>query len=302
MAKIVLAGGTGLIGTKLVEHYDNGINEIFILTRRESSSIGKISYVNWNGIAEEKHKTIFENSDIVINLTGKSINCRHTEENLAEILNSRVDSTASIAKLINQCKNPPKMWMNSSAIAIYANTFDNKLDEYSNKYGQDNLAIICKKWEDAVDSVALSSTNKVILRTGIVLANEDGAFPVLAKLTKYGLGGTQGSGKQFLSWIHIDDLTNAVDYIYKNKLDGIFNLVAPNAVDNKHFMKQMRESFKVSVGLPAPSIFVKIGSKIIGTESKLVLESHHIYPKRLLENKFQFRFNVLKEAIENLRK
>lgn len=300
MKKLVIAAGTGFLGNVLVNHFKSKFEEIVILTRGESKTIDTIKYVNWNAKTLSGWENELENTDVLINLTGKSVDCRYTESNKNEILNSRIDSTKILNQAVLQCKNPPIHWLNSSTSTIYRHSIDKEMDEYSGEIGDDFSMNVAKSWETSFFEIETPKTLKTAIRTSIVLGKKGGAFLPLKNLTKFGFGGKQGNGNQFVSWIHEEDFARAIEFIIDKKLTGNINIVSPKPIKNTEFMKTLRKSLKVPVGIPVNDRLLKIGAKLIGTESELVLKSRNVIPKRLNENGFNFEYGDLKKTFDNL--
>jgi len=300
MKKLVIAAGTGFLGNVLVNHFKSKFEEIIILTRGESKTIDTIKYINWNAKTLSGWEKELENTDILINLTGKSVDCRYTESNKNEILNSRIDSTKILNQAVLQCKNPPLHWLNSSTSTIYRHSIDKEMDEYFGEIGNDFSMNVAKSWEKTFFEIKTPKTLKTALRTSIVLGKKGGAFLPLKNLTMFGFGGTQGNGNQFISWIHEKDFARAIEFIIDKKLQGVINIVSPKPIKNKEFMKILRKCLAISTGIPVGVRLLKIGAKLIGTESELVLKSRNVIPKRLTENGFDFEYVDLKKAFDNL--
>src|ERR1039457_7058128 len=240
-----------------------------------------------------------DGADAVVNLTGKNINCPHTPENLREIIASRVNSVNAIAAAIGKVEKPPRVWVQASATGFYGDTGDIACDE-SAPAGSNALAQICRQWEAACAAANVPQTRKVTLRIGFVLGRDGGALPVLSKLTKCFLGGAVGNGRQFISWIHLADLVQMfVASIENENLAGTFNAVAPDAVTNAEFMRELRRALHRPWSPPAPVFAVKIGSRLMGSEASLALVSQRCAPKNFLAMGFEFQFSNLRAALEN---
>jgi len=300
MKKLIIAAGTGFLGQILVNHFKNKSEKIIILTRGKSEINNKIKYVNWDAKSFSGWESELENADVLINLAGKSVDCRYTKENKTEILASRIDSTKILNDAIVQCKNPPKHFINSSTATIYRHSEDKEMDEYTGEIGNDFSMNVAKEWEKTLYEVETSRTLKTAVRTSIVLGKNGGAFVPLKKITQLGLGGKNGSGKQFVSWIHEKDFARAVAFIIENELSGSINVVSPKPIRNEEFMKKLQKAIGIPFGLPIPKSFLEFGAKIIKTETELVLKSRNVIPKRLTENGFEFEFADLDKTFKNL--
>jgi uncharacterized protein (TIGR01777 family) len=282
--KLIIAAGTGFLGQVLANHFRDRFNEIIILTRSEYKIDGNIRYVNWDAKTMTGWENELENADVLINLAGKSVDCRYTEANKAEILASRIDSTKVLTMAVLCCQKPPKHWLNSSTATIYKYSLNDENDEETGDIGDDFSMNVAKSWEAAFFETNTPKTLKTALRTSIVLGKNGGAFVPLKNLVKFGFGGKQGSGKQFVSWIHETDFARAVDFVIQQHISGVVNIVAPKPIRNQDFMKAMRRAFRVRAGISLGKNLLEFGAKIIGTETELVLKSRNVIPKRLLDN------------------
>lgn len=301
MKKLIIAAGTGFLGQVLVNHFKDKFEEIIILTRGKSETKNNIRYIKWNAKTFSGWEKELENADVLINLAGKSVDCRYTEENKKEILDSRLESTHILNLAVQQCENPPKHWLNSSTATIYRHSLDKEMDEENGEIGNDFSMNVAKSWEKVFFEIQTPHTKKTALRTSIVLGKNGGAYLPLKNLTKVGFGGKQGKGNQFISWIHEKDFARAVAYIIEKELTGVLNIVSPQPIRNMLFMKTLRKSLGVPTGIPISEKLLKFGAKMIGTETELVLKSRNVIPKRLTENGFTFEFGELKKALEDLR-
>lgn len=298
--KLIIAAGTGFLGQVLVNHFKDKYDEIVILTRGKSQIKNRIKYVNWDAKTFSGWEMELENADVLINLAGKSVDCRYTEANKNEILSSRIDSTKILNQAVLQCKIPPKHWLNSSTSTIYRHSEDKQMTELNGEIGDDFSMNVAKSWEKAFFETKTPKTLKTALRTSIVLGKNGGAFIPLKKLTQFGLGGKQGNGNQFISWIHEEDFARAIEFIIKNELSDVINVISPQPIMNKLFMSKLRKKLHVAFGLPTPTFLLKIGAKIIGTEPELVLKSRNVIPELLNRKGFYFKFDTLDKALKNL--
>lgn len=351
--KIIIAGGTGFIGQELARHFGKD-NHVVILTRKSVQGSNNrynnkllkaadgynITYWRWDGKHIEKHWAMeLEGSDILINLAGKSVNCRYNRKNRERIISSRVDATRVLGRAIKQAIHPPKLWINTASATIYRNTHDRPNDEYNGEireekdmnmpysffdrcrrnfhkcttaigYGKHSAEYreldkdfsirVCMEWEKAINEITLNNTRKIIFRTAITLGKGGVMVPFL-NLVKYGLGGKQGNGNQLFSWVHIQDVCAAVEWSYDHPdATGVYNLSAPNAIPNTAFMATLRKITGNKIGLPAFNWMLEAGSMLIGTETELILKSRWVYPARLLEEGFRFRYTNIGDALQNI--
>ncbi len=293
--KIIIAGGSGFLGNALKYHFQN--HEVWILTRNPK----RPNEILWDAKTFGDWAESLEKADVLINMTGKSVDCRYNDENRAEILRSRIDSTNVLLRAVDNCKNPPKTWLNSSSATIYVHAETQLMTEENGIIGDDFSMNICKSWEKAFFATPSPQTRKVALRTAIVLGREGEAFHKLKIITRLGLGGQQGNGRQKMSWIHVEDFCRAVEFIINDKkIDGKINISAPNPIDNQSFMRILRDKLKMPFGLPSPAFLLEIGTLFLQTETELLLKSRNVYPERLLNYGFQFRFETVEEALEEL--
>jgi uncharacterized protein len=297
--RIIIAGGSGFIGTGVARKFARRGYAVTVLSRTPRLRGDDVRETSWDGKTVGDWAKLLDGAQAVINLTGKNINCPHTPQNVREITASRVNSVNAIAAAIAQAAAPPPVWVQASATGFYGDTGDTACDE-SVPNGTGTLAEICRAWE-AAGAVTLPKTRKVTLRIGFVLGPGGGALPVLARLTKFFLGGAVGNGKQFISWIHLRDLLALFHAaVADEKFSGTYNAVAPNPVTNAAFMRELRLVLDRPWSPPAPALAVKLGAKLMGSEPSLALTSQRCVPKRLLDAVFPFRFTELRPALEDL--
>ncbi len=290
--KIVIAGGTGFVGDHLTKEFIRRGYEVVIISRKND-------HIHWDDMTVII--AVLENAKMLINLAGKSVDCRYNEKNKQEIYNSRIDTTTILGKAILACKNPPPLWINSSTATIYRHAQDRAMTESTGEIGTGFSVNIATAWEKTFFDFNLDNTRQAALRMAIVLGKEGGVLKPLKKLVHAGIGGKQGNGDQMFSWIHIDDLFSIITFIQKhNNLAGVFNTAAPNPVKNKTLMQLMRKHLGMKIGLPMPEWVLKIGAVLIKTETELILKSRWVIPERLLKAGFQFKYSGINEAIKNI--
>lgn len=295
--KIIIAAGTGFLGKNLEKYFTEKGNEVYILTRSPKRN----NEMYWNAKTLGEWKNILENADILINLAGKSVDCRYTEKNKKEIYSSRIDSTKVLQQAIDDCRNKPKVWLNASSATIYVHSETQLNTEENGIIGDDFSMNICKSWEKEFFKAKTENLRKVALRTSIVLGNNGGAFPKLKMITKFGLGGKQGRGNQNVSWIHIEDFCKAIQFIIDHEnISGKINITAPNPLSNEDFMRKLRQQMKISFGLNASVWQLEIASIFLGTETELLLKSRNVYPDKLMKSGFEFSYLEIDSAFKNL--
>ena len=284
--KIVIPGGGGQVGHILARHFLAQGHDITVLTRHQSSA-------DW--------AAALEHSDVCINLAGRSVNCRYYAANRRAIFDSRLNSTRLLNRIIASLPRPPRLWLNASTATIYRHALDRPMDEATGELGgwevgapdTWNFSIdVAKSWEAAFFETPTPRTRKVAMRSALTLSPDPGGiFDVLLGLVRHGLGGTQGRGTQFVSWIHEADFFGAVDLlIAREEFTGVVNLASPNPLPNADFLRELRAAWGTRIGLAAPSWLIEIGTWLMRTESELVLKSRRVVPGRLLAAGFQFLF------------
>ena len=304
MKKIGLAGGSGFLGQALARSVLADGYEVVVLSRGVAppDTIGR--FVLWDGKNLGDWKLELEGAEALFNLTGRSVDCRYTQENRDLILNSRVDSTRVLGEAIGACDQIPKVWLNSSTATVYEDRRGDlePHDETSEDFGTGFSVGVAQSWEKAFEESSVEGLRKVALRVSIVLGKDGGAFPVMKRFAKFGLGGAQGPGNQWMSWLHIDDWVGVARFLMENQsVRGPVNLAAPNPVTNASFMREMRKSFApLGIGLPAPSLFVRIGAFFMRTAPELVLKSRKVVSATLSESGYSFKYPNLAPAIRSL--
>lgn len=296
--QIVIAGGTGFIGSELVQHFEKQNHKVVVLGR---SKVTKPNYFQWDGKTVGEWKQELKGTEVLINLTGKSVDCRYTEKNKKEIFDSRTNSIEVLEKAFEEIGESPKTWIQAATATIYKDEYETPNDEYDGIIGEGFSVEVAKKWEKTFDEVTLE-TKKVILRMTIVLGRKGGAFPMLNRLTLLGMGGKQGSGNQMVSWIHIQDLLNIVDLAIKNQwVSGVINCTSPEPISNEDFMQKLRKKNFLSLGFSIPEFLLRLGAKVIGTEPELILKSRWVSSKKLDKFGYTFNYPTLDKALENLK-
>ncbi len=311
--KIIIAGGTGFMGQEMTKYFGKE-NKIIILTRKientknnrnrynslSKEDLRNVQFIQWDGQTMGEWTKEIENADLIINLAGRTVNCRYTEKNKKEIFDSRTDSVKAIGEAIRQCPSPPKLWINASSATIYRHATDKPQDEYSKEFHDGFSVQVCKLWEETFFEQITPHTRKVALRMAITLGPGGVLIPYF-NLLKFGLGGRQGNGKQMYSWVHIEDTCRMIEWISDNDtIEGVYNCSSPGPVTNKEFMKCLRLASGQKIGLPAYEWMLKIGATLIGTETELILKSRWVLPTKILETGFRFKYPLLKDAFADI--
>ena len=297
------------MGTILARAFVRDGHEVCILSRQPAGAAWRV--VSWDARTLGAWTSEFEGADAVINLAGRSVNCRYTPENRKTIIDSRVDSTRAIGEAIARAKHPPRVWLQASTATIYAHRYDAPNDEKSGILGGGEPKApdtwrfsieVATRWEQALDEASTPNTRKVKLRSAMTMSPDHGGiFDVLLGLVRRGLGGSSGDGRQYISWIHEEDFIRAVYWLIKHDdIAGPVNLAAPNPLPNADFMRALREASGVRIGLPAANWMLEVGAFFMRTETELVLKSRRVVPGRLLADGFSFNFPAWPDAARDL--
>lgn len=299
MKRIVIAGGSGFLGQVIQRELQNEY-EVFILTRNKKLTSER-NYFYWNGMDHEDLNPLIGGAFAVINLSGKSVDCRYNERNKKEIFSSRLNATNAIGKAIMACKVKPEVWINSASATIYRHAEDRPMTEENGEKGSGFSVEVSKAWEHTFFSYKLTGTRQVAIRTAIVLGKNGGVMKPFKNLARFGIGGHMGNGNQMFSWMHESDFAAAIKWILNNnELNGVINLSAPNPIPNKVFMKQLRREMHVGFGIPTPKWLLEAGAILIKTETELILKSRWVLPEKLLKSGFEFRYPEIQMALREL--
>jgi len=299
--KIVVAGGTGALGTALLDYFSKKEYEVVVLTRQHRVDNENVRFVHWDAKTLGTWVTELEGSVAVINLVGKSVNCRYTKKNKTKIIYSRVDATTVIGEAICQVVRPPGVWINAGSIAIFGNTGSAVKTEAS-FVGYGFSPDVCKAWEAAFYQTETLGTRKVFLRLAVVLQSIGGILKPFVRLAQLGFGGKIGSGKQYVSWIHEFDFVRMVDWLIQNpEVEGTIHACSPNPVTNRMFMRAIRFVFGIPIGLPNFGWAVRMGAWLIGTEAELVLSGRAVVSQVLKNKDFRFNFTHIAEALSDIK-
>ncbi len=296
--RVVLAGGSGFLGQALAKTLLAKNYEVVVLTRSPREREDGVREVAWSGKALGDWMQYMDGAYAVVNLTGRSVNCRHTPENIREINESRINSVNTVATAIHNVAHPPRVWVQAGSLAFYGDLEDQWCEE-GTPSGQGEAAETCRLWENAFKTVPLNNTRRVLLRIGIVLARDGGALVVLGKLVRRFLGGAAGTGRQYVSWIHLTDMNQMLlDSIERDDVVGVFNATGPNPVTNAEFMRELRRALLRPWCPPAPVWAVRLGSRWMQTEPSLALTGRRCAPKRFVKAGFKFQFPELRGAMK----
>lgn len=306
--KIVIPGGTGQVGRVLVEALRRRGDDVVVLSRGTARGPG---IVPWDGRTLGAWAGEIDGADAVINLAGRSVNCRYNKDNLTEMLASRIDSTRAVARAIEASSRPPRAWLQASTATIYSHRFDAPNDEATGIIGGHEPDVpgywrfsieIAEAWERELAAANTPRTRKVAMRMAIVMAPDgDGTFGILRRLARLGLGGPIAGGAQYMSWIHDRDLGRAVAWLLdRDDIDGAVNLAAPEPLPQREFMRALRAAVGVPIGLGGTRWMIEIAAALHRTDSELLLKSRRVVPSRLLDAGFRFDFPAWPAAARDL--
>lgn len=303
---VLVFGGSGHIGAALRRHLDPRRYRITNVTRKPQTP----DDLQWDGRTLGAWAERLESTDVVVNLAGRRVHCRYNPANLQEMMDSRVHSTRVIGQAIAACSHPPAVWLQSSTATIYAHTFGEANDDVTGLIGGSEPRLpevwrysleIAKNWEAELDLAPVPQTRKVAMRMAVMMGiDSDSAFDIFSRLTRLGLGGTLGSGRQFVSWIHEVDLVRAMQFLIESDLCGPVNLAAPNPLVQAEFARSLRRAWGVPIGLPATAGMVALGAWFLDGDAEIVMKSRRVVPKRLSDAGFEFSYPKWSAAAKDL--
>lgn len=300
--KLVIAAANGFLGRSLARHFAERGHEVVGLVRRPEPA-AHYRAVRWDGVVLGDWAAELEGADVLVNLAGRSVNCRYHARNRADILHSRIASTRILGDAVALCERSPAVWINSSTATIYRHAEDCPQDEHTGELGEGFSVEVAKAWEKAFFAARVpGEVRKVAIRTAIVLGRDRGsALDYFRRLARLGLGGRMGSGRQMMSWVHVADFCRAVEWLVRTpSCDGIVNLSAPEPLPNRLFMRVLRRVVGVPFGLPAARWMLEAGALALRTETELILKSRWVLPARLLAHGFRFRHPAPDGALADL--
>lgn len=307
--KIVIPGGTGQVGTVLARTFHGDGHEVVVLGRNPQKTAWR--FEKWDGETLGDWADEMDGADVVINLAGRSVNCRYNAENRQQMMDSRVNSTRVVGEAIAAAANPPGVWLQASTATIYAHRFEAPNDDVTGIVGGSEpdapdtwkFSIdVATAWERATNEVETPKTRKVLMRSAMIMSpDRGGIFDTLLQLVRFGLGGTAGDGRQYISWLHDLDFIRSVYWLIEHEeLSGPINLSSPNPLPNREFMRVLREARGMPFGLPAMEWQLAVGAFLMRTETELILKSRRVVPKLITDSGFEFEFPEWKDAAEDL--
>jgi uncharacterized protein (TIGR01777 family) len=287
---IVIAGGAGFLGRHVARFMADRGWKVIVLSRRADVVVEDAQVLPWDGQTLGPWADALDGADVLVNLAGRSVNCRYNVRNRAEIEQSRVASTRVLGQAIARAGAGPRVWLNSSTATIYRHAEDRPQDEFTGEIGSGFSIDVATAWEKSLFDVPTPGIRKVAMRSAMVMgAGVGGPFNVFRTLVKLGLGGRMASGRQMVSWVHIDDFCRAIEFLIEREdLDGTINITSPNPLNNSDFMRDLRRAMGIRLGLPATRWMLEIGAFFLRTETELPLKSRWVLPKRLVDAGFEF--------------
>ncbi len=295
--KIIITAANGFMGEALVQYFSKAHEVVAIV--RKSINFKKAKTCIWDGKNQGDWVNELEGADVLINLAGKSVNCRYNEANKSAIYASRLKSTTILGKAIEACKNPPKLWINAASATIYRHSLNDPMTESTGEIGTGFSVDVCQKWEKSFFEFQLTNTRQVALRTAIVLGKNGGVMIPFKRLTQLGFGGNMGDGQQQFSWIHIEDVCRSIEFIIeKESLNGAINVSSPNPVRNKDFMHALRQRYNRFSVISSPVWLLELGAKLINTETELILKSRFVLPEKLDQIGFKWKYPKITDALQ----
>jgi uncharacterized protein len=306
--RIVLAGGNGQVGRLLARHFHSLGDYVTVLARNAATDPWKTAL--WDGVHEGEWVNALDGADVLINLAGRSVNCRYNDANRAEIMQSRLLSTRVLGQAVAHVHRAPAIWLNSSTATIYRHALDREMDELTGELGGNepgapstwNFSIdVAKSWEAEFFAAVAPGVRKVALRSAMIMdPTRGGIFDTMLTLVGFGLGGTAASGGQYVSWVHGSDFLRAVEFLIEHDEDGPVNIAAPKPLPNRDFFRVLRNAWGTKVGLPAAPWMLEIGAIFMRSETELILKSRRVVSGRLRDAGFEFEYKDWNEAATDL--
>ena len=299
---VILPGGSGYLGGVLTRYFAGQGVPVVVLTRRPRPETGLVRYISWDGDRAGEWARELDGAAAVVNLTGRTVNCRYNERNKREIYDSRLKSTRAIGEAIARCERPPSVWINSSSATIYRHAEDRPMDETTGEIGTGFSVDVCQQWEGMLAKATTPRTRKVALRAAMVFGTgQGGVFEAFLRIVRLGLGGTLGNGRQFVNWVHERDFCRAVEWVISHpELSGPVNVASPHPIPNREFMRILRRVCRQPVGIPATAWMLEIGALLLQTETELLLKSRRVIPGKLRDSGFAFDFPEWEPALREI--
>lgn len=309
--KLVIAGGSGFLGRALARHFVTLGWEVVILARsprvypdpaqHPAAPSLAARWVLWDGVRQGAWTEEISGAAALVNLAGRTVNCRYTAQNMLDIYTSRLDSTRALGRAVRDAATPPPVWLNSSTTTIYRDARDHEQTEAAGEIGTGFSVDVARRWEAALLEEWLPHTRRVGLRTAMVFgAGEGGVMQTTDQVVRLGGAGPMAGGGQWVSWIHIEDFCRAVAFLVEQDIAGPVNICAPQPLTNRDFLKAYRQAWGVPLGLPSTAGLIRLGARVMHSEAELLLKSRWTVPERLLQAGFEFCYPTWPTAISAL--
>ncbi|WP_420595621.1 TIGR01777 family oxidoreductase [Deinococcus sp.] len=305
--RLVLAGGSGFLGRALARFFAARGWDVVVLARSapaaELSADGVLParWVRWDGLRQGDWAAELDGAAALINLAGRTVNCRYTAQNMLDIYTSRLDTTRALGRAIRQADAPPAVWLNSSSATIYRDARDTPQTEAEGEIGKGFSVNVAQRWEAALGEEDLPRTRRVALRTALVYGlGEGGVMQTTDTVVRLGLAGAMAGGGQHVSWIHDTDFCRAAEFLIDHELSGPVNVTAPQPLTNSEFLAAYRQAWGATLGIPSTAALIRLGALLLGSEAELLLKSRWVVPQRLLDAGFTFEHPSWPVAIDDL--
>lgn len=298
--RVIITGGTGFIGRSLADQLSASGYSCTLIGRYRPDNLNGHDFARWDGRTVGPWAEVLEGAAAVVNLAGRSVDCIKTPDNIDQILRSRIESTAAVGEALQSVRDAPPVWVQMSTAHLYGDSPDVTCTEDA-PFGYGLAPFVGQQWEKTFYEALPDQMRGVVVRTSFVLGKNGGALKSLLRITRMGLGGTVGNGKQGMSWIHEYDMNAILQRgIEDESMSRAYIASAPNPVSNKEFMKALRQSAGIPIGLPAPATLVRLGAKMVfRTDPELALFGRYVIPGRLQSEGFHFKFPALGNALKN---
>jgi uncharacterized protein len=299
--RLIIAGGSGFLGRSMARHFAAQGWDVVTLSRSRPTLPVPGRWVHWDGLRQGEWTRELDEAAALVNLAGRTVNCRYTAQNMLDIYTSRTETTRALGRAIQNVGSPPPVWLNSSTGTLYREARDRPQDELSGETGHGFSVDVAQRWEAALNEFELPYTRRVALRTAMVFGvGAGGVMETTDRVVRLGLAGAMAGGGQYLSWIHDLDFNRALDFLIHGDLSGPVNVTAPGPLPNAEFLRAYREAWNVPIGIPSTAALIKLGALVLNSEAELLLKSRWTVPTRLLEAGFQFEYPEWPGAVRAL--
>lgn len=298
--RLIIAGGSGFLGRAVARHFSRQGWDVVTFSRTPPANLNG-RWVGWDGVRQGDWVGELDGADALLNLAGRTVNCRYNAQNMLDIYTSRLDTTRALGRAVASLGAPPQVWLNSSTATVYRDARDRPQDEQTGEIGQGFSVDVAQRWEAALMEETLPRTRRVALRTAMVYGvGQGGIMQTTDTVVRLGGAGPMAGGGQYVSWIHELDFCRAVDFLLQHDLSGAVNVSAPTPLPNRDFLRAYREAWGMPLGIPSTSALLSLGAVVMNSEEELLLKSRWVVPRRLLEAGFTFQYPTWPDAIREL--